>query len=115
MGFLTALILLSNCATPPDVPVCTELIPNKKAYCTFTISDKEFMLDNSTNLYPISKKTLTQIKTESLLVPATSYAEIKGYILKACKKHNDCKGDIGKWQRKMLKLEKINEAKRLAQ
>ena len=38
------LSLLISCASTPDVPVCTEINP-ERGWCTNTISDVEFFID----------------------------------------------------------------------
>jgi hypothetical protein len=40
-----------------------------------------------------------------VLVPPASWAAIKSYIIKMCKKHDDCSDNIGKWERKMVVLD----------
>ncbi len=100
--FSLSLTLLS-CAKVPDVPVCISL-DDERGFCTYTISDKEFYVDNEDHLF--EGKTWEQVKISSLIMPASSWAKIKAYILSQCKKHKDCKDDISKWEAKSSKLEK---------
>lgn len=68
--------------------ICVELLHEFSGWCTFTISDKEIFLDNDKKLY--NGKTWSDLKKDSLIMPADSYAKIKAYILSECKKHKDC-------------------------
>lgn len=95
--------LISSCATPPDVPVCVELNPTK-GWCTNTISEKEFFLDEEKNLF--NGKKWSEVNLTSVRVPAASWAQLKSYILKQCKKNQDCQSDLGKWQRKTDSVDK---------
>ena len=91
-------VLLSSqlsCATPPDVPVCTSL-SSERGFCTYTISEKDYFVEG---------EAWKKQQAESLLLPAESYAKIKAYILKMCKKTGQCK-DLASWERKQTKLEK---------
>lgn len=90
--------LLSGCNQVPDVPLCAKL-SDQKGWCTYTISAKEFYVDNSGQTF--EGKNWTQLDDESLRVPASSWAAIKAYILKQCKKDKDCSDNIGSWDRKM--------------
>lgn len=106
-------LILSACATPPDTDVCVEIDEGVLGWCTYTISEKEFYVDNDKNRHPDGNKTWKEIKTESLIMPARSYGKVKAYIIKQCKKHNDCSRDISKWKRKTNKIQtKIQKANR---
>lgn len=73
--------------------MCTELDATL-GYCVYTISDKDFFIDNDQQTY--EGKTWSETKTTALIVPASSWAAMKSYILKQCKKHpNDCPKSIG--------------------
>ena len=91
-------VLLStalSCATPPDVPVCTAL-DSGRGFCTYTISEKDYVVEG--------EAWRKQVAT-SVLVPSESYAKVKAYILKMCKKTGQCK-DLASWERKLDKVEK---------
>lgn len=70
-----------------------------------TISDKDQIVDD---LHPLllssGPKTWIDLKIESVMVPAESWAGIKEYIIKQCKKNNDCAQNIGSWDRKLNSL-----------
>ena len=94
--------ILVSCATPPDVPACVEITPSK-AWCTNTISDKEFYIDD-TNKY--NSKTYWELRPAMVHLPPDSWAKLKAYIIKMCKQHNQCQGDIAKWERKITIIDK---------
>lgn len=75
--------------------MCAEITPTK-GYCTYTISDNEFFVEGT---------IWSDLKRKSLIMPAESYAEVKAYILKMCKKHSDCSNNLGKWERKFSNLD----------
>lgn len=85
---------------PPDVPVLTRLSPTS-GYYVYTISDKEGVVDDT---HLLNGKTWIDYVVESVLVPADSYKEIKGFIIKMCKKYHEC-GDIGSWDRRLNSLD----------
>lgn len=82
-------VILQSCAhSPPDEIVCLDL--GDKGFCTRMISDQEFYVEGS------SWETM---KRGSVLMPATSYAEIKKYLLIQCKRDSRC--DINLFEKKM--------------
>lgn len=101
-------MLLSGCATmPPDVPICMEVSP-VQGWCTYTISDKEFYIDDE---HPYSfyedqpKQTWWELRPTFLLVPAPSYAGLKAYVVKTCKQQK-CDKQIMSWDRTTKKIDK---------
>jgi len=90
------LFILTSCATnPPDVPLCTEITP-ARGYCIHTLSSKEYSIDDE-NLY--EGKTWWDLRPTMIFMPSASWAKIKAFIIKVCKKHG-CNGqDITSWQR----------------
>ena len=83
---LILLGILSSCASLPDVPACVELDINR-GYCINTISDREFLVSDKNN--PLGEEWF-DARPKMVMLPASSWASIKGYILKQCKRHNDC-------------------------
>lgn len=100
--FALSLNLIVSCASIPDVPVITRTGPTSGFY-VFTVSDKEGDVDDT---HLLEGKTFLDYVIEGVIVPADSYAEIKAYILKTCKRYKDCEGDLGKWKTKLDKIEK---------
>lgn len=89
---LSALLLsslISGCATPPDVPVCTE-IHMTKGFCTHTISNKEEVIEG---------EKWWEMRYKMLLVPPESWAKIKAFVIKVCKKTGQCDKEISSWER----------------
>lgn len=66
-----------------------------------TISENEFYVDDE-HLW--NKRTWREIDVTSLRVPAESWAKMKAYLLKMCKKTGKC-GDLSRWERRAKKLE----------
>lgn len=78
---------------PPDVRACVSL-SEQKGFCTYTISDKEEFLTGQPWL---------DLKMKSLVVPAGSWSEVKKFILKICKKTQEC--SVNQVQRKLDEFE----------
>ncbi len=102
-----SLSLLISCASVPDIPVCTE-ISLSRGWCTNTISDQEFFIDE---LRPHSftgkkedAKTWWELRPYMVYVPFPSWAELKAYIIKQCKRTN-CKEYVASWERKIQGLD----------
>ncbi len=79
-------------------------VPSDRGWCTFTLSDEEFIVDD-THPFPGTDKKWKDVDLEALRTPSESQATIKAYFLKMCKKHSECKDDIGKWERKLDLIE----------
>jgi len=78
--------ILSSCATIPDTPICAEINPSK-GYCVYTLSDKEFVIDDD-HLY--EGKTFWEMRPLMVMLPPSSWAKIKAFILKICKQTQQC-------------------------
>lgn len=98
---LFILILISSCAAIPDVSVCRSRSVSS-GFCTMTISSKDSIVDDT---HLLNGKTWIDLKIESVYLPADSWAKIKEYIIKQCKKDNNCAQNIGNWT---SKLESVN-------
>lgn len=66
-----------------------------------TVSEREFYIDDD---HLFNGKGWDEVELSSLRVPAESWARIKAYMLKMCKKTKRC-GDLSKWDKKANKLE----------
>ncbi len=94
-------LIVSGCTTmPPDVPVITRTGPTEGFY-VYTMSEKEGIVDDT---HLLEGKTFLDYVIEGVIVPAKSYAEIKSFILKMCKKYKEC-GDVAKWKSKLDQLD----------
>ncbi len=78
----------------PDVPLCAE-VSMSKGVCTYTASGKTVEV---TDEKPLNGQTWFDIRAKTLAVPAGSWAEIKAWMIKMCKKHK-CNVDISSWDR----------------
>lgn len=108
LGILLSTI--ASCLSPPDVPMCVETEYDKEGWCTYTIKEEEFFVDNENNLYPIpdesgKKRTWKELKVGSLIMPAHSAAQYKEFVMKVCKKSKKCEKQIASWDRNKKKLE----------
>lgn len=101
-------LLLSSivsCQTVPDVPVFVEIHP-LKGWGTYTITEKEMFVDEQRPFEMNGKKyKWPELKRASLIMPATSYAKIKAFIIKYCKRVETCANDVGKWRSKTDKIQ----------
>lgn len=81
---------------PPDVPVCTELSPTK-GYCVKIVSGKDFEV---TEDKPFNGKTWWEQKPTMVMVPVSSYKELRNWIIKICKKNEkQCQKEVASWDR----------------
>ena len=126
--------LLTSCAVqPPDVviltelnehigidpitghtilrpsPTCFEKIQELNClYGVYTMSGKEVFIGNNPVNY-FNGKSATQIKEESILMPAVeSYSPMVTYIINSCKALN-CNSDVTKFK---VKIDSLNSIKR---
>lgn len=88
---------LSGCASIPDVPLCAE-ISLSKGVCTYTVSGKTFIIDDDN---PFEGQTWFDMRIKTLSVPAKSWAKLKAFLIKQCKKSNKCDVDISSWDREL--------------
>jgi hypothetical protein len=79
----------------PKVPICAEIRPDK-AYCINTITSQEFVWDDQ-NLF--EDKTYWDARPTLLLLPASSWVEIKKFIIEVCKKTKKCDSQVSSWER----------------
>ncbi len=104
-----SLNFLCSCATsPPDVLLCTE-ISFSRGWCTKTISDVEFEInEEKPYTFTPGKPPMTwwSLRPSFIYVPAESWAEIKAWIIKTCKQTNQCDNSIASWQRKIDAVDK---------
>lgn len=93
---LLALTFLSGCAsTVPDSVVCVELDINLGG-CVHIVSGQQFFVDDK---HPYNGKNWWDQRNEMILVPATSWVEIKKFIIDICKSTNQCQSSVTNWER----------------
>ncbi len=66
-----------------------------------TVSEGEFIIDKD---HLFNGKNWDQVEQSSLRIPAESWARIKAYMLKMCKKTKKC-GNLSRWDKRAKKLE----------
>lgn len=104
---LSLSLLISSCASVPDVPVCKE-ITMSRAFCTNTISGKEYFVDDD---HPLKNEKTGELETwwdiryKMIMVPPSSWAEIKSFVVKSCKVSGRCDKNISDWQRTVETIE----------
>lgn len=90
------LLLLPSCSTtPPDVPVCVEVTPDR-GRCVKIISSEEFLVDETRKF---EGKSWWEMRPAMVQVPASSWAAIKAFIIKTCKKTGTCEKEVASWDR----------------
>ena len=85
----------SGCASIPDTIICAE-VSLSKGVCTFTVSGKNIVIDDE---HPFEGSSWFDMRSNSLIVPAKSWAKIKAFLIKQCKKTNQCDVEISSWDR----------------
>lgn len=87
---------ISSCSVaPPNVPICSE-INATKGYCVEIVSSKDFVVTEENKF---NDKTWWEMRPYMVYLPHDSWAEIKKFIIKVCKKYN-CDGvDVSNWER----------------
>jgi hypothetical protein len=93
--------------SPPDVAACVEL-SLEKGYCTKTISDESFYVDEENKL---EEKTWWELRPYMIQLPISSWVKIKAYIIKMCKKYGQCDQEISSWDRKIEKIDNLIDRK----
>lgn len=66
-----------------------------KAICVYTVSGKTVEVDDDR---PLEGQTWWDMRQKVLSMPAKSWAEMKAYMIKMCKRHK-CNVDISSWDR----------------
>lgn len=106
MGAFT-LCALTSCAHVPDVLICTE-ISMSRGWCTKTISDEEFYVDDA---HPYAfdgknKQTWWDARNLMIHVPVFSWVDIKTYIIQRCKTDpSGCNSAVASWDRKIKDID----------
>lgn len=108
---LSALLLLSllfviSCAgTPPNVPLCVELSP-ERAHCVRIMTSEQFEVNEERKL---DGKTWWEHKPSVISMPATTWRELKKWIIKICKNNQACDSQVASWDRTVETIDsKIN-------
>lgn len=115
IGFVSSLSLLTSCAiAPPDEPICIEL-DIARGWCTNTISGKEFFIDELHKYSPTGDKkdakSWWELRPYMIHVPASTWVEIKTFIIKICKQTNACSGTAASWDRTVERVDETLDSK----
>ena len=79
-------LLVSACSSIPNFSACKELAPDR-AKCIKVITNEKYDWDDS---HFVNGKTYWDARPTMLQIPADSYADLKAYLLKECKRTNKC-------------------------
>ena len=93
--FVLTLNLISCATNVPDVPVCFEITMDRGG-CIKTISGERFEINEQSKF---GDKTWWEMRPAMIQVPPESWAQIKAFIIKICKKSNTCSDNVGSWDR----------------
>lgn len=86
------LLAAEGCAlTPPNVPVCREKDIDR-GRCTKIVSGESFQIDETHKFKDVDgvDKTWYELRPYFILVPISSWTEIKAYFIKVCEKLKNC-------------------------
>jgi len=84
---LILLVSLSSCANIPNVPACIQLDIDK-GYCIYTVENTEFYVNDNNN-NPLGEPWFNA-RTKMIMLPSSSWATIKAFIIKKCRANKDC-------------------------
>jgi hypothetical protein len=88
--------LLSACAlNPPDVPVCFE-INMTRGGCVKTMSGERFEISETKKF---EGRTWWEIRPAMIMLPASSWTQLRSWIIKVCKKTGQCDEAVSSWDR----------------
>lgn len=75
----------------PDVPVCREHDIDK-GRCTHIVSGKKFLINEEKKFKDADgvEKTWFELRPYFILVPISSWAEIKAFFIRVCNKFKNC-------------------------
>jgi hypothetical protein len=83
-----------------------------RGHCVHTISSTEYDVDDEhpfTDPYTKEKYTWWALRPLMVHMPAASWAEIKAFIIKMCKRTKDCDRSISNWERSVQTIDSAIE------
>lgn len=93
---IVALFLAVGCATnPPNIPLCVEINPGV-GNCVKIMSGESFDVDDK---HPFEGKTWWESRPSMIQLPASSWAQMKAFIIKMCKQTKQCDKNVSSWDR----------------
>lgn len=99
---LLLVLKTSGCANLPNKPICAE-VNISKGKCSYLVTGKTITVDDD---HLLDGQTWFDIRNKSLTMPADTWAAIRAWILKMCKKYK-CNIDVASWDRS---VEIVDEA-----
>lgn len=103
-----SLFFLASCSTtPPDAAICVEITLDR-GRCVKIVSGQEFLWDET---HKYEDKTWWEMRPAMIQVPASSWAQMKSFIIKVCKKYGTCDKEISSWDRTVKTIDKNLEGK----
>jgi hypothetical protein len=89
-------LLSAGCSTnPPNKPICAE-INLTKGVCTDMLTGKTYVVDED---HKLNGKTWWESRPYMLRMPIDTWAALKVYIIKVCKKYGCSDPEIANWDR----------------
>lgn len=77
--------------------------------CINTMSGTKFRVDETNKL---NGKTWWEMRPTNLILPLTSWVELKKFIIKLCKKNkNMCDKEVSNWERSLNTVDKYQKEK----
>lgn len=92
---LPLLFLQTSCATLKDSPICKEITPDRGT-CVHILSGKQYEVNEINKL---DGKTWWEMRPLFIQVPSQTWADIKAFIIKTCKKYKNCGEEVPSWDR----------------
>jgi hypothetical protein len=100
---LLPVLILISCSSIDslDVPLCTR-VSASKGFCTYLLSPRDQFVDDT---HLLNGKTWFDLQPTMIYVPKESWAAIKKYIIKECKRTNRCDNAVESWDRTITVLD----------
>lgn len=96
ISMLSFAYLASGCALkPPNSPLCVE-VTITRGTCTRIVSGDTFDVDED---HKFEGRSWWDLKPVMIQMPASTWRDIKTYIIEVCKKTNQCDESVTNWQR----------------
>ncbi len=89
---ISLLLVINGCAlTPPNVPLCREKDIDR-GRCTNIVDGKSFDINELEKFKDEDgqMKTWYELRPYFILMPISSWAQLKAWILKVCEKYKNC-------------------------
>ena len=103
LSLMLLYLCVTSCANVStlDKPVCVEH-SMKEGHCITIIGGKKTLVNEENKL---DGQTWYEMRPYFILVPPSTWAAIKKYIIKMCKQTNQCDQNITSWDRTIQALD----------